>query len=147
MIPLLDRRIPQEDWLLKASEKNGYSAPSSRLAGVTWEPHTLSDAGPWEPAIEKILTFQHLGDDWDGFGAKAPSDEVLVSAIGLAKLLLQQGVDPPARVVSGLEGEISFEWQYPDGTYLDIEIVRWLFAEVMLIEPGMPAKHWTLPTE
>lgn len=88
-----------------------------------------------------------MGDDWDGCGAKAPSHELLASAVGLAHLFRDQGVPAPSRIVPGLDGIVLFEWQFPDGTYAEVEIVRPLFAEVMVIEPGKPAKHWTLPTE
>jgi hypothetical protein len=38
-------------------------------------------------------------------------------------------------------------WHAPDGTYCEVEIDRPLHAEVMVIEPGKPARFWTLPTE
>lgn len=147
MPELLDRHIMKEEWQRESGEKNGLATAPARLHGVKDEQKTVPDAGPWEPVVKKIVEFQHLGDDWDGLGARAPSYDVLVSAIGLAYVLNQQEVDPPVRVVPGLEGEVIFEWQFPDGTYAEIEIPRFLYAEVMLIEPGQPAKHWTLPTE
>jgi hypothetical protein len=88
-----------------------------------------------------------LDDDWDGLGAKAPSHELVASAVGLAHLLNERGVNPPQRVVAGIEGSVIFEWQLPDGTHEEVEIVRPLYAEVMLVEPGQPARHWTLPSE
>jgi hypothetical protein len=147
MTVLLDRHIRQEDWRLEAGDRNGDSTAPARLRSVNGEPNEVPDAGPWEPAIEQIVSFQHLGDNWDGLGARAPTYEVLLSAVGLAYVLYHQGVEPPTCVVPGLEGSVNFEWHFLDGTYAEVEIVRWLFAEVMLIEPGHPAKHWTLPTE
>lgn len=147
MSSLLDHRIRNEDWLKEAGERNGSSTAPARLHGIKREQKTVPDAGPWEPAVQEMVAFQHLGDDWDGQGAQAPSEEVLKSAIGLAYTLRQQGVDPPSRVVPGPEGSVIFEWQDPDGTYAEVEIVGWLVAEVMLIEPGQPVKHWTLPSE
>src|SRR5947209_7243684 len=91
MTLLLDRPIPQEEWLKAAGERNGASRAPARLRGVDGDQQEVPDAGPWEPAVQKIVTFQHLGDDWDGLGARAPSSEVLVSAIGLAYTLYQQG--------------------------------------------------------
>jgi hypothetical protein len=85
--------------------------------------------------------------NWDGQGARAPSYDMLASAIGLAYTLYQQGVDPPNCVIPGVDGTVTFEWHDPDGTYTEVEIVRPLYAEVMMIEPGKPARHWTLPTE
>jgi hypothetical protein len=104
----------------------------------------VRDAGPWAPAVIKLVEFQFLADDWDGQGALAPSHDMLASAIGLAYTLHQQEIEPPSRVVPGPEGSIIFEWQEPDGTYTEVEIVRPFHAEVMSIEPGRPAKHWTL---
>lgn len=147
MTSLLDRPIREADWLKEAGERNGTSTAPARLHSVNGEQKAVPDAGPWEPAVQKMVAFQHLGDDWDGQGAQAPSEEVLKSAIGLAYTLYQQGIDPPSRVVPGPDGSVIFEWQDPDGTYTEVEVVGWLVAEVMLIEPGHPAKHWTLPTE
>jgi hypothetical protein len=140
---VLDRRIPKEDWKRQVGARNGVSAPPAKQPAAKAAP----DAGPWEPAVRKIVEFQHLGEDWDGNGAIPPSREVLESAIGLAYLFSQNGVDPPQRVAPGVDGSVILEWQDPDGTYTDVEIVRPLYAEVMVIEPGQPAKHWTLPTE
>src|SRR5438876_5504881 len=114
MTLLLDRHIPQADWLKAAGERNGASRAPGRLRGVHGDQQEIPDAGPWESAVQKIVTFHHLGDDWDGLGARAPSYEVLVSAIGLAYVLYEQGVDPPTRVVPGLERSVTFEWQFPD---------------------------------
>jgi hypothetical protein len=139
MSSLLDRSIREADWLKEAGEKNGISPAPARLHGVNGEQNVVPGAGPWEPAVAEIVAFQHLGDDWDGQGARAPSEEVLKSAIGLAYTLYEQGIDPPSRVVTGLEGSVIFEWQDPDGTYTEVEVVGWLVAEVRLIEPGQPA--------
>jgi hypothetical protein len=140
---MLDCPILKEDWVHRVGGRNGIPAPSAEPPAEKPVP----DAGPWEPAVQKIVGFQHLGDNWDGFGAKAPSRELLESAIGLAYTLYQKGVDPPQRVAPGVDGSVIFEWQDADGTYTEVENVRPFYAEVMMIEPGKPAKHWTLPTE
>jgi hypothetical protein len=137
---LMDCVIPVNAWQREIGARNGVPTVQPPVQ------KTVEDAGPWESAIKEITKYQHLGDDWDGLGAKAPSRELLDSAIGLGYLFYQKGVPPPSRVVPGLEGEVIFEWQEPDGTYTDVEIVRPFFAEVIYIEPGKPAKHWTLPT-
>jgi hypothetical protein len=147
MSSLLDRTILKDDWLKEAGERNGTSPAPARLHGSNGEQKAVPDAGPWEPAVQKMVTFQHLGDNWDGQGAQAPSYELLASAIGLAYMLHQKGVDPPNCVVPGVDDSVIFEWHDPDGTYTEVEIVRPLYAEVMMIERGKPAKHWTLPTE
>ena len=137
-MPVLDYPISKREWLQEVSARNG--APAAGEGGA------LPGAGAWEPAVQKIIGFQQLGDDWDGLGAKSPSRELLESAIGLAYMLREKGVGSPHAVVAGVDGSVLFEWQDADGTYTDIEIVRPFFAEVMMIEPGKPAKHWTLPT-
>jgi len=144
---LLDCHILEEDWRKEAQERNGASTAPARLPVINRDQKAVPDANLWESAVEEMTAFQHLGDDWDGKGARVPSDEVLVSAIGLAYTLHEQRVGPPSRIVPGPEGSVIFEWQDPDGTYTEVEIVGWLFAEVMRIEPGQPAKHWSLPTK
>ncbi len=140
---ILDCPIRKKDWVNGISLRNGVTgAPAEKLP----EEH-LVGAGPWEPGVRQILGFRHLGNDWDGFGAEAPSPELLESAIGLAYCFYEKGVDPPDRIAPGVCGSVIFEWQDPDGTYTELEMDRPLHAEVMVIEPGKPAKHWTIPTE
>jgi hypothetical protein len=141
MTGLLDCPVPRNDWA--RGGRNGSSLSPAGQDAETGVP----DAGPWEPAVEEVVAYQHLGDNWDGFGAKAPTRELLESAIGLAYIFYGKGVPPPQRVVPGVDGTVLFEWQLTDGTYAEVEIDRPLHAEVMWIEPGKPAKHWTLPTQ
>jgi hypothetical protein len=142
-MPVLERQIRKQEWIRESSERNGLSDPSAgQLAGKP-----LAGAGPWEPTVRKIVEFRDLGDDWDGLGAVAPSRALLESAIGLAYLLSEKGVEPPHGVVPGLEGSVNFAWQDPDGTITEVEIDRPLHAEVMVMEPGKPPRFWNLPTE
>jgi hypothetical protein len=110
----LDRPLPKADWARQLGGRNGVSMPPA--------PHpaeeSVANAGPWEPAVLEVVSYQHLGDNWDGYGAEAPSREVLESAIGLAYAYLQNGVEPPYRVSPGVAGSVIFEWQQPDGTYI-----------------------------
>jgi hypothetical protein len=147
MPSLAHYRIPEQTWLRESCQTNGTASAPVRLHAFNGNVKPVPDAGPWEPSVVKMVEFQHLGDDWDGQGARAPSHELLASAIGLAYTLKDQGVDPPHCVVAGVEGTVTLEWHDPDGTYTEVEIVRPLYAEVMMIEPGQPARHWTLPTE
>jgi hypothetical protein len=138
---LMDCPIPEKAWHHERGECNGMPAVARRVQ------KTMEDAGPWESTIQKILEFQNLRDDWDGLGAVAPSAELLQSAIRLAYLFHEKQIDPPHCVIPGLDGSVNFEWQAPDGTIAEVEIDRPLHAEVMLMEPGKPARFWTLPTE
>jgi hypothetical protein len=135
--------VPRQDWLYEVGSRNGVSIPQVNQPAQKF----VANAGHWEATIQTLIDFQHLGDGWDGLGAKAPARDLLESAIGLAYLLYEKGVDPPHRVVPALDGSIVFEWQDPDGTYTEVEIIRPLHAEVMMIERDRPAKHWTLPTD
>src|SRR5437667_11617005 len=134
---LLDQPVSKQDWRPVAARNGALPTGAARSPR---EP--LEDAGPWAPAIQKIIGFQNLEDDWDGFGAEAPSQEVLASAIGLAYCFHEKRIDPPHCVVAGVGGEIVFVWQHPDGTYAEIEIDGLLHAEGMCVEPGKPARHW-----
>jgi hypothetical protein len=138
----LERPIPEELWAREATVRNG----DSRLRAEPFDQKRVADAGAWEPVVREIVSYQHLGDNWDGYGAEAPSREVLESAIGLAYTYHQLGVDPPGRVAPGVAGSVIFEWQDPDGTYATVEIDAPLHAEVLVIESGKPAQQWTLPT-
>ena len=142
-MPVLNCPIPKEAWAHEVGERNGVSVPPANHPARK----PTEDAGPWEPAVRKIAEFQHLGDDWDGLGAVAPSRELLESAIGLAYLFSEKGVDPPHCVVPGLDGSVNLEWQDPDGTIVEVDIDRPLHAQVMVLEPGKPPRFWTLPTD
>src|SRR4051812_10769614 len=135
-MPVLNCPIPKEDWVHEIGTRNGVSVPPAEYS--TEKP--VAGAESWEAAIRKIVEFQKLGDDWDGLGAVAPSRELLASAIGLAILFSDKGVDPPHCVVPGLDGSVNLEWQDPDGTIAEVEIDGPLHAEVMVIEPGKPPK-------
>jgi hypothetical protein len=140
---VLNRNIAKKDWINQVDRRNG---AAHTLGNRTTDPE-VPDAGAWEPAVQQIVGFQHLGDDWDGFGAEAPSADLLASAIGLAYTLLGQGVDPPHRVAPGVRGSVIFEWQDPDGSCTEVEIDRPLHAEVMVVELGKPPTQWTIPTQ
>jgi len=137
-MPVLDHAIPENQWI-QGVQRNGIARQNNH--------GQHGEAGAWQATIEKLVQFQNLGNDWDGFGAEAPSRELLESAIGLAHVFGDAGVSPPHRVTPGVCGTVHFEWQDTDGTFTDVEIDRPLHAEVMLIQSGKPAKHWSLPTE
>jgi hypothetical protein len=141
-MPVFDCAIPKADWAHEVGERNGVALLPPRRRGEK----PIPDAGPWEPTVQKIVQFQHLGDNWDGLGAVAPSRELLESAIGLAYLFSERGVNPPHSVVPGLDGSVNFEWQDDDGMIAEVEIDRPLHAQVMLVEPGKAPRFWELPT-
>jgi hypothetical protein len=127
-MPLLDRPIPKKHWLKGVGGRNG-AAPNGAE-----KPSTNGvGAGLWEQAVQEIESYQGLAEDWDGYGAEAPSREVLESAIGLAYCYHEAGVDPPHRVAPGVAGSVIFEWQDGDGTYATVEIDGPLHAEVVVV--------------
>jgi hypothetical protein len=142
-MPLLDRPIRKKHWLAGVNGRHGVSANGHGTRIL----ECVGNAGPWEAAVRQIASFENLGENWDGFGAEAPSPEVLKSAIGLADCYCEAGVDPPYRVAPGVAGSVILEWQEVDGTYATVEIDGPMHAEVMVVEPGKAAQQWTLPTE
>jgi hypothetical protein len=138
----LEVPIPERDWLEQtapgikdgAIEQNG---PAETAEDV--------DLEQWQSIIQEVDGFRKLGDNWDGLGARAPTDELLDSAIGLARIYWGRGLVPPVRVLPGTAGTVVFEWQDDVGDYGEVEIDRPFHAEVMLVRPGQPAKHWELP--
>src|SRR5215468_7301438 len=108
MPSLVSFHIAEHNWLKESGPRNGTAPARLHALNATVKP--VPDAGPWEPAVVKMVEFQHLGDDWDGQGARAPSHALLASVIGLAYTLKDQGVDPPHCVVAGVEGTVTLEW-------------------------------------
>lgn len=147
MAVLLDRRVPHEDWLQEVSQVNGLTPANLRRPVHRPDQMDPAQAERWEKVIDEVVAMQHLGVNWDGLYASAPSLELLASVVGLAYLLKDDGVDAPSRAVPSTSGTVLLEWQFADGSYGEIEVTRPLFAECMLLEPGKPAKHWTFPSE
>jgi len=124
---------------------NAARAAGASLRNGTGTETEAGELDHWAAAINQVVALQHLGDNWDGLGAAAPTNELLASAVGLAYLLKERGTDAPTRVVPGTDGAVIFEWQFPDGAYGEIELLRPFYAEVMLLRPGEPARHWVIP--
>lgn len=140
MVPTLleTGQIREGDWQPSPVSKNGIGESSC----------VVPSNDPWERTIESVVALRKMGNDWDGQSASAISPDLLGSAVALANLLRdRKNLPAPSRVVPGPEGTVIFEWQDPDGAYCEIEVTRPFFAEVMLIEPGKPARHWTLPAD
>jgi hypothetical protein len=138
----LDYQILRQDWL---DETAGLNGTSPNRTGPKVIPRRSMAAASWEPALAELVGLKDLGENWDGLGAHAPGHELLASAVGLANLLQERGMDPPCRVVPGVSGNVLFEWQDPDGAYCELDIDKPFHAEVMLIVPGEPAKHLEFP--
>jgi hypothetical protein len=105
---------------------------------------TLPDA--WSQRMAELLDLRTLEDDWDGQGAKAPSAALMDSAIQLAGILRQQGMNAPCRIVPGVNGTVIFEWQQGD-IYREMELTTPDRAEMLEMTPGQPPKHWIVRAE
>lgn len=103
-------------------------------------------ADTWRLRMEELLALRTLEEDWDGQGAKAPSVDLVDSALHLAERLRQQGIDAPCRIVPGVNGTVIFEWQQ-DGIYREMEVTRPGHAEIMEMSADRTPKHWTVTDE
>src|SRR5262249_49114411 len=140
MASLVEGPILEQDWQSEASEVKAALAAGACLRNGTGIETEAGEQDHWGAVIDQVAAMQRLGNNWDGLGAAAPSNELLASAVGLAGLLKQRGAAAPTRVVPGTDGAVIFEWQFPDGTYGEIELLRPFYAEVMLLQPGQPAR-------
>jgi hypothetical protein len=115
---------------------------------VVSPPGAASTAGhsedKWNERIDKLLEIRRLEDDWDGQGADAPSPALVDSAIVLAQILRQNGVETPCRVVAGVNGTVILEWQEGKDTYTEIEVVEPYKADGFRVAPGQEPEHWTI---
>ena len=69
-----------------------------------------TDAAGWDSAIDELLTFRTLPNDWDGEGTDAPAPELVDAAICWAKEFKAGGIAPPDRVHVSVNATIYFEW-------------------------------------
>jgi hypothetical protein len=93
------------------------------------------NAAKWKECIGELLGIRSLENDWDGQGAEAPATELVDSAIILAVLLQQRGVESPCRTVPGVNGTAILEWQWVDGTTAEIEVTEPYSGEVLVMVP------------
>jgi hypothetical protein len=75
----------------------------------------------WSELIGDLQAIRNLDDDWDGQGAVAPHPALVDGAITLLQSFRAYGMDPPDRVIAGVNGTVFFEWHGPGG-YLEIEV-------------------------
>jgi len=146
MTEIISRPVARQNWQAANSLRNCKRAACATLSADSDDAHAVRhQADPWEKTIDEIAAMQHLGDNWDGLGAPAPSRELLESAVGLACLLQEAGTEVPSAVMQGLDGSVNFVWHGADGSYYELEIDRPLHADVVLLEPGKEPRHWELP--
>ncbi len=141
MSATIDVPIRAEVWERHAHSKNGapFDKPLPRSPDS-------SESEQWALIIGQLEKMRGLEDDWDGLGAKAPPEELLASAIGLAYCWIDVDLVPPTRVVPTTAGTILFEWHGGEKTYAEVEVDRPFHADVMLKRSDRPPEHWELPT-
>jgi len=105
---------------------------------------TVEIAEGWEACIDKLLEYRRYEPDWDGLKTPPPDPETVDSAIILAVLLRQSRFNPPSWTVPGFDGSVGFEWQWPDKTILEVDVVEPFVADLFLHTPDRETEHWRL---
>jgi hypothetical protein len=135
MIAILEGTVERATWIRETSS-NGRRGPTATGS----EP-----ASRWDAMMDEITAMQDLGEDWDGLGAKPPSQELLQSSLGLAHVLEEKGMEPPSAVSVTTSGSVVMVWQGPGDAYCEVELTRPFHGEVMILEPGKEPEHFEIP--
>ncbi len=101
-------------------------------------------ADDWPERIDELLAIRQLEDDWDGQGTPAPMTDVVDSALILALLLRREGIAAPDAVTQGLSGGVHFDWQPPDGRYIELQVMAPNTAAVYVHTPAAPTRRYAL---
>jgi hypothetical protein len=118
--------------------------PAAARNGVATGIAARAEATDWKRCIDALLDIRLLEPDWDGQGAPAPAPEVVDSAIVLAVLLRQKHVIPPTETVQSVAGSVVLNWQWPDRSSFEIEVLAPDVADVYLMPAGKPVQHWQI---
>jgi hypothetical protein len=130
-------RLPRAHTNGTANGANGTTAPT---------PHPAS----WEECFEKLEEYRSYTDDWDGQGAilgkpAAPiSAAVVDSAVALLRSLRTLSVAAPSGTYPGVQGNVGFDWQFSDGSTVEIEVLDPGTADVFIYSPGNKVEHLIL---
>ncbi len=106
--------------------------------------------GNWSECFAKLEEYRAYTDDWDGQRAyqgkpaKAITGAVVDSAVALAELLRSHSIAPPY-AFPGFGGNVLFEWQWQDGTMLEIDVLSPGVADVDFMPHGQPVQYWRIP--
>lgn len=92
---------------------------------------------PWQvAALKRILQYQTLQNNWDSYGSRPPSFDVILSAASIVRTITLE--DPPnPRIVPVPGGGIQFEWR-KGRRELEIEVRPDGSIECLKIENGVP---------
>lgn len=83
----------------------------------------------WADAYAMLAGFRSLQPDWDGEGGEPPSVATIDNAAAYARWCESAGMEPPARVVVGVNADILLEWWTETGGYRESVI----FADVVTV--------------
>jgi hypothetical protein len=114
--------------------------PSAARNGVATGSAARVEAADWKRCIDTLLDIRLLEPDWDGQGSPAPAPEVVDSAIVLAVLLRQKHVIPPTETVQSVAGSVVLNWQWPDESSFEIDVLAPDTADVYLMPAGKPTE-------
>ena len=92
--------------------------------------------------IDTLLLIRLLEDNWDGQGSPAPTAEVVDSALILAVLLRQKHVKPPVVTVQSVAGSVLMEWQWPDKSSFEIDVLAPDVADIYFMPAGEAVQYW-----
>src|SRR5207237_2431210 len=99
MPSLLDPPIQKPDWQRETREVGEALSMREAARNGNGAISADSDAERWDGIIDEVAAMLQLGDDWDGLGATAPTQELVAFAIGLAPLLNERTRPPLTFVV------------------------------------------------
>jgi len=104
---------------------------------AAWSFSTVhTDPQAWNRQILRIGELRGLKDNWDGEGARAPSQDILDSLQEILRLHGASGNYPaPSRMTPTVDGTIVIEWHSPP-IFRSLEIVRPYEGEWLVERPG-----------
>jgi len=91
----------------------------------------LAESNKWQEKIDQIREFLTLECGWDGFDALAPKEEIIESAICLAKILQNRSAPAPKKIEAGEEGSVRMIWSTKT-FYLEIDSIQPYNADVFV---------------
>ena len=89
---------------------------------------------PWfHPTLSQLAKFLSLGDDWDGYGAKATHEGAVKRAVAVLNTVCPAGPEP--WVVPTSDGGVQIEWA-SNGLEIEIEVSPTGPAQILIVEPS-----------
>ena len=113
-------------WRMKPTSTQG-------AMGFVWDPTT---------ALQEVDRTKTLRENWDGYGARVPSEDARVLARGIVLRLAQRSSLKPLRVVPSVGGGLGILFA-KKGRLADIEVLNSGVVVVGLQARGEPADAWT----